>query len=138
MKWIIHASFTIAALLPEVHSEKAKKFFISLSDDDELIVPGIWWYEICNVLSLSEIRKVTDSDKTEKAFALLSSMQLRTDFHQNIQSIKEIYKISNENNLSSYDASYIETAKRHNGGLATFDNSLRSAAKKELIHLYKI
>jgi predicted nucleic acid-binding protein len=128
MKWVVDCSFSAALFLPDESSKYVKEFFIKLKKDDELYVPSLWWYEITNVLLVSEKRGRLNHVDAIKVLSLFEKIELETDKTNGIYYSREIFKIAQYNNLSVYDAVYLELAIRKVAGLASLDNQLIKAA----------
>jgi predicted nucleic acid-binding protein len=63
-------------------------------------------------------------------FTMLKAFGLSTDYESGIDYSQKILRLSNEYNLTAYDAAYLELAERKNAVLCTFDEDLIKAAKK--------
>ena len=61
---------------------------------------------------------------------LLSALNLTSDYETGSAYSEKLLLLSNDYNLSSYDTSYLELAKRRKAVLCTLDKGLKSAAKK--------
>ncbi|RMD97649.1 MAG: hypothetical protein D6814_09080 [Calditrichaeota bacterium] len=46
MKWVVDCSFAAALFLPDETSGRVRDFFSGLSEEDELVVPALWRYEL--------------------------------------------------------------------------------------------
>ncbi|MGD0548501.1 MAG: type II toxin-antitoxin system VapC family toxin [Terracidiphilus sp.] len=89
------------------------------------VVPGIWWYEIRNVLVLNERRnRITPEDSTQ-FLTDLEQLSIDIDSHRNGT---QIINLSRHHKLSVYDAAYLALAKNERLPLATLDKELRKAA----------
>lgn len=89
------------------------------------IVPGIWWYEIRNILAVSERRHRIGADDSSLFLKLLSSYPIQID---PIQDEQTTFDFARQCSLSYYDAAYLALAHRHRAPLATLDKPLRAAA----------
>jgi predicted nucleic acid-binding protein len=88
-------------------------------------VPGIWWFEIRNVLLLGERRGRCTREQAEQFLAFLQEMPIQ------IEALPEqgaVMDLARRHRLSVYDAAYLELAQRRNIALATFDHALERAA----------
>ena len=131
MATVIDTSVMAAQLLrDEEHSNLARMIMEQL-DDEDMIVPRIFWYEIRQVLLKA---KRTKRINHEDYHACL--IQLQDEFSPSVDNEHDEMKLMNlaeQHNLSVYDASYLETALRYKAGLATFDDSLAKAAARESV-----
>jgi predicted nucleic acid-binding protein len=99
---------------------------------DLILVPGLWWYEVRNVLIVYERkRKIREAD-TRGFLHDLAQMTILID---RAHDEKEIMSLARIHKLTVYDASYLELAIRENAQLATLDSELVRAAKAEKVTL---
>lgn len=99
---------------------------------EEAVVPGIWWFEVRNILIVNERRKrITESD-TENFLRNLARLPIGIDHFSDEAGV---LRLARAHRLSVYDASYLELAQRHGAPLATLDRDLRDAAEAEGVPL---
>ncbi len=91
------------------------------------VVPSIWPLEVVNVLLAAERqRRLSESDSI-RFLTLLSQLPIGVE-HERPETMKELLALGRANNLSSYDASYLNLAMNKGFPLATLDNKLIQAA----------
>lgn len=131
MAVVIDTSVMAAQLLQdEEHSHLAQTIMEQL-DDEDMIVPRIFWYEIYHVLlKVKRAKRITQADYNTCLLQLQEEFSPSTD---NEHDVKKMINLAEQHNLSVYDASYLETALRNRAGLATFDGPLAKAAAKESV-----
>lgn len=95
-------------------------------------VPGIFWYEIRNVLVVNERRGRIDRVGSTRFLMRLRELRLQYDDDHDEETVMELAR---EYALSVYDASYLETAMRRGDDLATLDRALAAAAAAQGIAL---
>ncbi len=129
---IIDSSIVIANTLPDENNHYADKVLQMLAEDKlQAYVPAIFYMECCNVLLMAERSKRIDRSSRIEYTDMIAELPLDVDhISANEESIHEISTIAETFNLTSYDASYLELAKRKNNPLATLDKKLRLAAEK--------
>jgi predicted nucleic acid-binding protein len=93
-----------------------------------LQVPALWHLEFPNVLLTAERRGRIDADIRQGFLSRAAKLPLNTDTH--VTSIMDISNLAAAYGLSTYDAAYLELAKRLNCPLATQDKLLLQAAGK--------
>jgi len=130
MNYVVDCSFTSALFLPDESSEIVRDFFLKINKTDTIFVPFLWWYETNNVLNIALKRKRLNHTDVGTILQLLDQLNLDIDYSIGIDLSSEIINLSQLYNLSSYDVSYIELAKRRSAHLMTFDNDIISSAKK--------
>lgn len=101
---------------------------------DEAIVPTLFWYEIRNVLVMAERRKRIVPARTT---AFLSDLALLPFSVDDLPREASVLDLARRRSLTVYDATYLELAQRIEAPLATLDQALITAAKKEGIALFK-
>lgn len=127
---IIDCSFTAALFLPDENSEKIAAFFSDSPKSDVLHVPLLWWYEISNVLAVSEKRNRLKHSDILNIISLIDELEIITDTQFGPRYIKDLYTISRQYGISAYDAAYLELALRKGGALASLDDKLCKAGEK--------
>lgn len=96
---------------------------------EEWIVPALWWFELRNVLVVSERRRKLSEQETANFLLELSSGMTVT-----IEPVPDeiaVMTLARHHRLTVYDAAYLELALRERLPLATLDASLAEAARRE-------
>ncbi|MCR5764400.1 MAG: type II toxin-antitoxin system VapC family toxin [Treponema sp.] len=103
-----------------------------LNNNGQFYVPQLFWYEIENVL-LYKIRKnkkgqvyLSKSDVMDIIYDL-QQLPIYTDLQPDGEIRQRIFDMAEEHNLSYYDASYLELARRYSIPLKTYDADLSAA-----------
>jgi|SRR5579864_2056028 len=94
-------------------------------------VPGLWRWEIANVLQLNVRRGRHGGDFRDGALATLALLPVKVDVEADRQAWKSTLRLAERHALTVYDAAYLEIASRRKIGLASLDRQLRSAATNE-------
>ncbi|OGL48521.1 MAG: hypothetical protein A2161_17440 [Candidatus Schekmanbacteria bacterium RBG_13_48_7] len=128
MNWVIDCSFAAALFLPDEKSNKVSSFFSGLSTEDSLWIPSLWWYELTNVLAVAERRKRLCHEDVIKIIYLYDQFSILTDNIRIFSLCSHIYDLAKTNQLSAYDAAYLELAIRKDATLATLDKELLETA----------
>ena len=100
-----------------------------------LVVPALWAFELANLLLNAERRGRLEPGGRTAAYAVLSGLDLRMDEPPGLQRIRQITSLASSQNLTAYDASYLELATREGLPLATRDNPLMVAAGRVGVEL---
>ena len=98
--------------------------------DATAFVPSVWSLEVINVLLAAERRKRLSEADSVRFVTLLSQLPIIVEYEQSERMMKELMAFARSNNLSSYDASYLDLAMRKGIPIATLDKRLRAAAQK--------
>ena len=101
---------------------------------DEAIVPSLFWYEIRNVLVMAERRKRIATSRTT---AFLSDLALLPFSVDDLPREATVLDLARRRSLTVYDATYLELAQRREAPLATLDQALMAAARKEGVTLFR-
>ncbi len=100
------------------------------------LTPCIWRIEATHaVLNAVKHKNITKSDAASY-FDLLSDLDIQLDNGTTKTAFISTYQLAKKNNLSAYDASYIELAIRKELPLASLDKSVIKAAQKESVELW--
>jgi predicted nucleic acid-binding protein len=89
------------------------------------IVPGIWWYEVRNVLVLNERRNRISPEDTSQFLLDLEQLSIDAD---GPSKGTQVVDLARKYHLTVYDAAYLELAIRERLPLATLDKDLLNAA----------
>lgn len=92
-------------------------------------VPGIFFLEFMNVLLVGEQRNRLSQAESKQIIDRLSLLSIEVDFSANSAYAGDVLDLARQYSLTTYDAAYLELALRLSLPLATFDKSLRKAAK---------
>jgi predicted nucleic acid-binding protein len=103
----------------------------------EAFVPAIWPLEVGNVLLVAERKSRLSQASVVRFLALLGGLPITVEQETPERMLREIVAIAREHGLSTYDASYLDLAMRHDLPLATQDTSLAKAAKKCKVPVYR-
>jgi predicted nucleic acid-binding protein len=97
---------------------------------DAASVPAIWHVEIANVLALSERRgRITPAGSGE-FIALLETLAIVVDEETPSRALGRVLDLARAEQLTAYDAAYLELAIRLGVPLASKDADLCDAAER--------
>lgn len=99
------------------------------------MVPGLWRWEIANVLQLNVRRGRHDGDFRDEALSGLALLPVKVDQEADRQAWSATLQLAERHRLTVYDAAYLEIASRRKIPLATLDRDLRRAAAAEDIQV---
>ena len=101
------------------------------------IVPPIWPLEIVNVLLVAERRNRLKQVDSVRFITLLSQLPIVVEHEGPERKMKDLLSLGRANNLSSYDAAYLDLAMRNDCPIATLDKKLIEAAKNVDVTILK-
>jgi len=132
MAIVIDASVAIAWCLRNEEGTPEADVAMNRTSFERVIVPGIFWDEIRNVLVVAERKGRTRQGDPERHLKRLRGLRFVTD---NDQNDRQTIDLARRHGLSGYDAAYLETAKRRGVKLATLDGKLAKAAVNQGISI---
>jgi predicted nucleic acid-binding protein len=94
--------------------------------------PWLWWYEVRNLLVMRERSYHRNPSNTAAFLAFLATLPIHLDASPDED---EVLRLSRRQNLTVYDAAYLELAQRLSVPLATLDAELVRAARAERVAL---
>ena len=103
---------------------------LEILSEAEAVVPTIWSLEVVNMLLVAERRKRLRELHSVRFLSLLSQLPIHVEQAWPERSMNELLALGRANDLSSYDASYLDLAMRHGLPIATLDKKLAAAAKR--------
>lgn len=100
--------------------------------DDQARAPSLWWFEVRNVLITSERRGRLAEADTETFLRTLARLGVAIDREPDEGAV---LALARRHRLTVYAASYLELAQRQGLPLATLDEELAEAARREDVEL---
>ncbi|MCL5884153.1 MAG: type II toxin-antitoxin system VapC family toxin [Deltaproteobacteria bacterium] len=97
--------------------------------DNGAVAPSIWPLEMANVLLVAERRKRISKAQSRRFVELLQALPIAVDDVSAARAWDGVLSLAREQQLSAYDAAYLELAMREGLPLATLDGALRKAAR---------
>jgi predicted nucleic acid-binding protein len=95
-------------------------------------VPSLWWFEVRNILLVSERRGRISAEGTAEFLQSIAPLEIETEEAKDEGSL---FRLARKHRLTIYDAAYLDLAARENIQIATLDKALRNAALAEGIPL---
>jgi predicted nucleic acid-binding protein len=126
---VVDASFCGALILEDESSAQAEDLLKEALQPGgpTLFAPGLWSYEMLNLVRSAQKRKRLTSQQARKAITLLDHIPIQLADAAQPDIRKRIFQIAITHNLSAYDASYFELADRLKIPLHTNDKALARA-----------
>jgi predicted nucleic acid-binding protein len=137
MPFVLDASVAVAWCFEDERDALGDAVLESLRDDSAL-VPAIWPFEVANALVVAERRgRLTRSDLT-RFTQLLSSLPIDIDRRTAEGIFDSVLHTAQAQNLSVYDAAYVDLAMRSGLPIATLDERLRVASEALGVTLFAV
>jgi predicted nucleic acid-binding protein len=131
MHFVLDASVTINWAMPDESHPTADRAWEEI-ETGSAIVPGIWWYEVRNILVVNERRRRISPPDSARFLDHLLQFSIEID---NQPDSSMILDLSRRLGRTVYDCAYLAIAIREHLPLATLDASLRAAAAANGVHL---
>ena len=130
MSLVLDSSITLAWIYGDETTEPVRRVFEALSEGGAW-VPGIWHLEVANVLEMGVRRKRHNAKFRDATLSDLAQLPIQVDAETDRQAWNVTLRLAESHGLTLYDAAYLELALRRNLPLATLDEDLRAAARRE-------
>lgn len=119
--YTVDSSFVLAFLLKDENNEKVDKIFWKYEKFSvKLISTTLLPYEVSNALRSAVIKKRLDNEMAKELF--VAYQKLNIELHE--VDFEMVLKLAINENLSTYDASYIVLARSKQSSLFTLDERL--------------
>lgn len=103
--------------------------------DKGAIVPNLWHLEVANVFLKAKNRSRIKTTEIQMRLDLLAKLPIKTDGETHLRVFREIVNIAERENLTAYDAAYLELAIRCSLPMATKDKTLSQAGSRAGIRI---
>jgi predicted nucleic acid-binding protein len=133
--FVLDCSMTMAWLFEDEGSKHTDQVLEKL-ENAKAIVPSIWPLEVANVLLFAQRKKRITAIQASSFIDALAALPIHVDSSTQDRALHSIYTLAHEENLTIYDAAYLELAIRENIPLATLDHDLLKAIQKLKISNY--
>ena len=100
-------------------------------------VPSLWPLEVANALLVGERRRRITSAETARFLAILGAFPITVDDQTVSHAWSDTMHLARAQNLSSYNAAYLELAIRLGLPLAALDGKLKTAAGAMGVSLFE-
>jgi predicted nucleic acid-binding protein len=131
IRFVLDASIAITWAMRDEANPQADLAFNCLQTGSA-IVPGIWWYEVRNILIVNERRGRIEAADSVQFLRDLDAFRIDVQFPQDEL---QLIDLSRKHRIPIYDAAYLAIALREHLPLATLDKNLESAARIEAVTL---
>jgi predicted nucleic acid-binding protein len=125
---VLDASLVVAWLLSEEKSHNND--LLATLPDVEAVVPAHWPIEVANTLrTYVKARRLSATDFI-RIIEVLDQLSLYVDSPPSTDEIGPIAEFAVANELTAYDAAYVQLALQQQAILATYDTAMRRAAQR--------
>ena len=135
---VLDASVAVAWCFPEESTPFTESVLDLLASGTEALTAAIWPFEVANALLMGERRKRISVAQVATVLQRISSLPITIVPIRADTAFGQILSVARQEQLTEYDAAYLELALREALPLATLDNGLRWAARNAGIGLVAI
>ncbi len=125
--FVVDASILASFALADERQPRALAVVERLRSETAL-APCLLFFEIRNVLLVSERRHRLALEETEELLQIIARLPIAIDFDCDE---RRLMPLARKHRLTAYDAAYLELALREGAALATLDAELERAARAE-------
>ncbi len=133
--FVLDTSVTMSWCFNDEANSYADAVLESLSNQNAL-APGIWPLEVGNVLLVAEKKARISPPDSLQFLSLLTSLPIHVENLTEQRIFDVVFLLAREQDLSSYDAAYLDLAIQTGLQIATLDQSLQKAAARKGVGLY--
>ena len=133
--FVLDSSVTMSWCFPDENDPYAQDVLRALPSSGAA-VPSLWPLEVGNILLVGERRGRISQADTAVFIGLLEGLPIRIDEETSEHAMKASLSLARAQNLSLYDATYLELALRRGLPMATLDARLKLAASTLGVPVY--
>ncbi len=127
--FVIDASVALAWCFDDEATE-ATRALLDRFEDERAEVPSLWHLELANALAMGERKGRITPARASEFISLIDGLPIVIDERTPNVALSSVLELSRREELSAYDASYLELAMRRGVPLATKDNPYTSMSAK--------
>lgn len=136
-EFVLDGSVTMAWYFQDEANAYADSVRDSLAES-QAVVPSLWPLEVANTLVVGERRKRSTPAQAATWLALLRALPIVIDDETASRAWDDTLNLARAQNLSAYDAAYLELAMRRGLALATQDDRLKAAAAAVGVSIFQV
>ncbi len=125
--FVLDGSVTMAWYFADESNPYADSVLSDL-ESAHALVPSLWSLEVANTVLVGERRKRSTEAQAAAWLGILESLPIAVDGETTSHAWSSTLALARSQNLSAYDAAYLELAMRRGLPLATLDDKLKAAA----------
>lgn len=126
-EFVLDGSVTMAWYFADESNPYADSVLTDL-ESARALVPSLWFLEVANTVLVGERRKRSTEAQAAAWLGILESLSIEVDGETTSHAWSSTLALARSQNLSAYDAAYLELAMRRGLPLATLDAKLKAAA----------
>jgi predicted nucleic acid-binding protein len=126
---VIDSSIALSWCFEDETTPRTEAIF-ELVRKEGAVVPSLWYLELGNVLLQAERRSRIAGAEVAGRLERIGELRIEIDHETTRRAWQEILTLARAQNLTTYDATYLELAARRQAPLASRDEALRAAARR--------
>ena len=130
MPFVLDSSVALAWILPDEHSDAVDQIADRL-ENDFAVVPAVWPLEVLNALLTATRRARIGTDDMRRLMSDLAALPIEVEQVDMTKILEAVSVLAQRHGLTSYDAAYVELAKRRGLPMATLDRKLKEVSLAE-------
>ena len=134
MPFVLDSSVALAWILPDEHSDAVDQIADRL-ENDFAVVPAVWPLEVLNALLTATRRARIGADDMQRLVSDLAALPIEVEQVDMAQMLEAVSALAQRHGMTSYDAAYVELAKRRGLPLATLDQKLKKVSLAERLSI---
>ena len=135
MSLVLDASATLPWCFRDAEDEGSRALFARVRPEGAA-VPALWFYEVANAVLVGAKRKRLLPEDAVRFLDALRLLPLSVDAGLLEGRILTVFDVAHQQNVSVYDAAYLELARNRKAALATRDEHVRRVARRLGIRLF--
>ena len=137
-RMVLDASVAVAWCFEDENTPFTEGVLDLLSAGTEVLTPAIWPFEVANALLVAERRKRITVAQVTALLRRIAGLPISVEPIEARHAFEQILSVARQQNLTEYDAAYLELALRAGLPIATLDDKLKQAARLVDVGLVKI
>ena len=135
---VLDASVAVAWFFEDEKTPFTEGVLDLLSAGTEVLTPAIWPFEVAHALLVAERRKRITVAQVTALLRRIAGLPISVEPIEARHAFEQILSVARQQNLTEYDAAYLELALRAGLPIATLDDKLKQAARLVDVGLVKI
>lgn len=135
--FVVDASVAIAWIHPAQATAETDAMRDRLAAGDSLVVPALWPLEVANAITVLQRRRKLTAGEARTAIEIIRELPATIDHEAAAIAFTRLVEVASEQELTIYDAAYIELAKRRQLPLASNDAAMKHAATRSGVDLWQ-
>jgi predicted nucleic acid-binding protein len=135
---VLDASVAVAWCFDDESSAFPEGVLDLFSAGAEAVAPSIWPLEVANALLVAERRKRISVAQVTALLGRIAQLPVSVENVEPSHAFGQVLSVARQEQLTEYDAAYVELALRRALPLATLDDKLRQAARRVGIALVSV